>query len=26
MLYFTGCLGGVAGLRVAKDIAENNPG
>lgn len=26
MLYFLGCYGGVAGLRVAKDIAENNPG
>ncbi|KAK9286807.1 hypothetical protein L1049_015212 [Liquidambar formosana] len=26
MLYFCGCSGGVAGLRVAKDIAENNPG
>ncbi|XP_072988316.1 type III polyketide synthase B [Typha latifolia] len=26
MLSFTGCSGGVAGLRVAKDIAENNPG
>ncbi|TKY67777.1 Type III polyketide synthase B [Spatholobus suberectus] len=26
MLYFAGCSGGVAGLRVAKDIAENNPG
>ncbi|TYJ98589.1 type III polyketide synthase B [Cucumis melo var. makuwa] len=26
MLYFTGCSGGVAGLRVAKDLAENNPG
>nr|GMD08631.1 type III polyketide synthase B [Ipomoea batatas] len=26
MLYFSGCSGGVAGLRVAKDIAENNPG
>ncbi|XP_061343712.1 type III polyketide synthase B [Gastrolobium bilobum] len=26
MLYFVGCSGGVAGLRVAKDIAENNPG
>lgn len=26
MLYFIGCSGGVAGLRVAKDIAENNPG
>ncbi|KAL7125440.1 hypothetical protein ABFS83_14G117400 [Erythranthe nasuta] len=25
MLYFSGCSGGVAGLRVAKDIAENNP-
>lgn len=25
-LYFTGCSGGLAGLRVAKDIAENNPG
>ncbi|KAK9164451.1 hypothetical protein Syun_005353 [Stephania yunnanensis] len=25
-LYFLGCSGGVAGLRVAKDIAENNPG
>lgn len=25
MLYFAGCSGGVAGLRVAKDIAENNP-
>ena len=24
-LYFIGCSGGVAGLRVAKDIAENNP-
>ncbi|RVW13162.1 Type III polyketide synthase B [Vitis vinifera] len=24
-LYFMGCSGGVAGLRVAKDIAENNP-
>ncbi|XP_009621338.1 type III polyketide synthase B [Nicotiana tomentosiformis] len=26
MLYFAGCSGGVAGIRVAKDIAENNPG
>ncbi|KAJ9132745.1 hypothetical protein P3X46_033582 [Hevea brasiliensis] len=26
MLYFMGCSGGVAGLRVVKDIAENNPG
>lgn len=26
MLYFNGCSGGVTGLRVAKDIAENNPG
>ncbi|CAI9764356.1 unnamed protein product [Fraxinus pennsylvanica] len=26
MIYFAGCSGGVAGLRVAKDIAENNPG
>uniref|UniRef100_A0A2N9E320 Chalcone synthase n=1 Tax=Fagus sylvatica TaxID=28930 RepID=A0A2N9E320_FAGSY len=26
MLYFLGCYGGVSGLRVAKDIAENNPG
>uniref|UniRef100_A0A1D1XJ66 Chalcone synthase A n=1 Tax=Anthurium amnicola TaxID=1678845 RepID=A0A1D1XJ66_9ARAE len=26
MLCFMGCSGGVAGLRVAKDIAENNPG
>ncbi|ONH92164.1 hypothetical protein PRUPE_8G159600 [Prunus persica] len=26
LLYFSGCSGGVAGLRVAKDIAENNPG
>ncbi|PNY05593.1 chalcone synthase-like protein [Trifolium pratense] len=26
MFYFAGCSGGVAGLRVAKDIAENNPG
>ncbi|EPS66734.1 hypothetical protein M569_08037, partial [Genlisea aurea] len=26
MLYFSGCSGGVAGLRVAKDIAENNYG
>lgn len=26
MLSFAGCSGGVAGLRVAKDIAENNPG
>lgn len=26
MLYFSGCSGGVAGLRVAKDLAENNPG
>ncbi|CAA6655936.1 unnamed protein product [Spirodela intermedia] len=26
MLYFIGCSGGVAGLRVAKDLAENNPG
>ncbi|KAI3447976.1 hypothetical protein Pfo_004641 [Paulownia fortunei] len=25
MLFFSGCSGGVAGLRVAKDIAENNP-
>ncbi|CAN4112517.1 unnamed protein product [Withania somnifera] len=25
-LYFAGCSGGVAGLRVAKDIAENNTG
>lgn len=25
-LYFMGCSGGVAGLRAAKDIAENNPG
>uniref|UniRef100_A0A1D1YAZ1 Chalcone synthase 7 n=1 Tax=Anthurium amnicola TaxID=1678845 RepID=A0A1D1YAZ1_9ARAE len=26
MLYFLGCYGGVTGLRVAKDVAENNPG
>lgn len=26
MLCFLGCYGGVTGLRVAKDIAENNPG
>ncbi|XP_052194513.1 type III polyketide synthase B [Diospyros lotus] len=26
LLYFMGCSGGVAGLRIAKDIAENNPG
>ncbi|XP_068646639.1 type III polyketide synthase B-like [Aristolochia californica] len=26
LLYFMGCSGGVAALRVAKDIAENNPG
>lgn len=26
LLYFLGCYGGVTGLRVAKDIAENNPG
>ncbi|KAF3777300.1 Type III polyketide synthase B, partial [Nymphaea thermarum] len=26
LLYFMGCSGGVGGLRVAKDIAENNPG
>lgn len=26
MLYFMGCSRGVAGLRVAEDIAENNPG
>ncbi|KAL4567201.1 hypothetical protein LXL04_022777 [Taraxacum kok-saghyz] len=26
MLYFLGCYGGVTGLRIAKDIAENNPG
>ncbi|KAK4755631.1 hypothetical protein SAY87_009388 [Trapa incisa] len=26
MLYFLGCYGGVTGLRLAKDIAENNPG
>ncbi|XP_077236555.1 type III polyketide synthase A-like [Tasmannia lanceolata] len=26
MLYFLGCYGGVTGLRVAKDLAENNPG
>lgn len=26
MLYFLGCYGGSTGLRVAKDIAENNPG
>ncbi|CAH9108404.1 unnamed protein product [Cuscuta epithymum] len=26
MLYFLGCYGGVTALRVAKDIAENNPG
>ncbi|THF96478.1 type III polyketide synthase A-like [Camellia sinensis] len=26
MLYFLGCYGGVTGLRVAKDITENNPG
>ncbi|PKA45887.1 Stilbene synthase 5 [Apostasia shenzhenica] len=25
-LYFLGCSGGVAGLRAAKEIAENNPG
>ncbi|KAH9299665.1 hypothetical protein KI387_031347 [Taxus chinensis] len=25
-LYFMGCSGGVTGLRVAKDLAENNPG
>ena len=26
MLYMLGCYGGVTGLRVAKDLAENNPG
>ncbi|XP_006396202.2 type III polyketide synthase C isoform X1 [Eutrema salsugineum] len=26
MLYFLGCYGGVTGLRLAKDIAENNRG
>ncbi|CAG7881375.1 unnamed protein product [Brassica rapa] len=26
MFYFLGCYGGVSGMRVAKDIAENNPG
>ncbi|KAE8709251.1 Type III polyketide synthase B [Hibiscus syriacus] len=26
LLYFMGCSGGAAGLRVAKDIAENNSG
>ncbi|XP_019090937.1 PREDICTED: type III polyketide synthase A-like [Camelina sativa] len=26
MLYFLGCYGGVTGLCMAKDIAENNPG
>ncbi|KAJ9128776.1 hypothetical protein P3X46_034482 [Hevea brasiliensis] len=26
MLHFLGCYGGVTGLRVAKDIAKNNPG
>eukprot|EP01018_Ginkgo_biloba_P024401 Gb_02579 [translate_table: standard] len=26
LLYFLGCYGGVTGLRVAKDLAENNPG
>ncbi|CAA7399735.1 unnamed protein product [Spirodela intermedia] len=26
VLYFLGCYGGAAGLRVAKDLAENNPG
>ncbi|XVE76893.1 hypothetical protein DITRI_Ditri13aG0017000 [Diplodiscus trichospermus] len=26
MLYFLGCYGDVTGLRVAKDVAENNPG
>ncbi|XP_076899976.1 type III polyketide synthase A-like [Bidens hawaiensis] len=26
ILYFLGCYGGVTGLRIAKDIAENNPG
>ncbi|GLJ46728.1 hypothetical protein SUGI_0985290 [Cryptomeria japonica] len=26
VVYFMGCSGGVTGLRVAKDLAENNPG
>nr|BAG32254.1 chalcone synthase [Raphanus sativus] len=26
LFYFLGCYGGVSGMRVAKDIAENNPG
>ncbi|KAJ7547190.1 hypothetical protein O6H91_08G073700 [Diphasiastrum complanatum] len=26
MLYMLGCYGGAAGLRTAKDLAENNPG
>ncbi|KAJ3682286.1 hypothetical protein LUZ60_014859 [Juncus effusus] len=26
VLYYLGCYGGVTGLRVAKDLAENNPG
>uniref|UniRef100_A0A1J3GML2 Chalcone synthase-like protein 1 n=1 Tax=Noccaea caerulescens TaxID=107243 RepID=A0A1J3GML2_NOCCA len=26
LLYFSGCYGGLSGLRVAKDIAENNRG
>ncbi|KAG0477856.1 hypothetical protein HPP92_012575 [Vanilla planifolia] len=26
VLYFLGCYGGVSALRVAKDLAENNPG
>ncbi|BBM98126.1 protein MpPKS/CHS1 [Marchantia polymorpha subsp. ruderalis] len=26
MLYMLGCCGGAAGIRVAKDLAENNPG
>ncbi|XP_078440646.1 type III polyketide synthase A-like [Wolffia australiana] len=26
MLYFLGCYGGASALRVAKDLAENNPG
>lgn len=26
MLYMLGCNGGASGIRVAKDLAENNPG
>jgi len=26
MLYMLGCYGGASGIRVAKDLAENNPG